>query len=67
MGLDPRQRRYFDLHATLDIKHSEEWNKEAIVPLVSEDPRRATAMAEGALMRLYCGARCFERYRAELA
>ena len=67
LGLDPRQRRYFDLHATLDIKHSEEWNKEAIVPLVSEDPRRATAMAEGALMRLYCGARCFERYRAELA
>ena len=67
LGLDPRQRRYFDLHATLDIKHSEEWNKEAIVPLVTEDPRRATAMAEGALMRLYCGARCFERYRAELA
>jgi Iron-containing redox enzyme len=66
LGLEARQRRYFDLHATLDIKHSEEWNKEAIVPLVSEDPRRATAMAEGALMRLEAGARCFARYRREL-
>ena len=66
LGLDARTRRYFDLHATLDVKHSEEWNKEAIVPLVSEDPRRATAIAEGALMRLECGRRCFERYRVEL-
>ena len=66
LGLDPRQRRYFDLHATLDIKHSEEWNKEAIVPLVTEDPRRATAIAEGALMRLKCGERCFARYRQKL-
>ena len=66
LGLEPRQRRYFDLHATLDIKHSEEWNKEAIVPLVSEDPRRATAIAEGALMRLTGGERCFVRYREAL-
>jgi pyrroloquinoline quinone (PQQ) biosynthesis protein C len=66
LGLDARTRRYFDLHAVLDVKHSEEWNKEAIVPLVAEDPRRATAIAEGALMRLTCGKRCFERYRSEL-
>jgi pyrroloquinoline quinone (PQQ) biosynthesis protein C len=66
LGLDARTRRYFDLHAVLDVKHSEEWNKEAIVPLVAEDPKRATAIAEGALMRLTCGARCFERYRREL-
>lgn len=69
LGLGPRQRRYFDLHATLDIKHSEEWNKEAIEPLVSDEregARRAIAMAEGALMRLKCGARCFDRYRREL-
>jgi hypothetical protein len=32
-------------------------------PLVSEDPHRAIAIAEGALIRLACGARCFERYR----
>ncbi len=66
IGLNGRERRYFDLHAVLDIKHSEDWNREALRPLVEEDPRRATAMAEGALMRLVCGARCFERYRSEL-
>lgn len=64
IGLSDAQRRYFDLHAILDIKHSREWNDEAIRPLVAEDPRRATAMAEGALIRLRCGARCFDRYRA---
>ncbi|PSJ40623.1 iron-containing redox enzyme family protein [Allosphingosinicella deserti] len=62
----PKVRRYFDLHATLDIKHSEEWNREALRPLVAEDPARATAMAEGALIRLTAGARCFARYRADL-
>ncbi len=66
LGLDAKQRRYFDLHATLDVKHSEAWNREVIAPLVAEDPRRATAMAEGALIRLHCGARCFERYRQAL-
>ena len=35
-------------------------------PLVSENPAVAVAIAEGALMRLECGARCFERYRSEL-
>jgi hypothetical protein len=66
LGVDGKHRHYFDLHAVLDVKHSEAWNKEAILPLVAEDPRRATAMAEGALIRLRCGARCFERYRREL-
>lgn len=59
-------RNYFDLHATLDVKHSAAWNAEAIGPAVAEDPRRAQAIAEGALIRLNCGARCFERYRSEL-
>jgi hypothetical protein len=66
IGLSGSERRYFDLHAVLDIKHSRDWNDEAIRPLVEEDPRRATAMAEGALIRLHCGARCFERYRTYL-
>ena len=65
LGLLGQGAALFDLHAVLDVKHSEEWNAEALRPLVSEDPRRARAMAEGALMRLNCGARCFERYRAE--
>ena len=67
IGLSDRERRYFDLHATLDIKHSADWNREALRPLVEADPRRATAMAEGALMRLLCGARCFDAYREKLA
>ena len=66
IGLSNRERRYFDLHAVLDVKHSEDWNREALRPLVAEDPARATAIAEGALIRLTCGARCFERYRAVL-
>ena len=61
-----KDRLYFDLHATLDVKHSAAWNAEAIAPAVAEDPRRARAIAEGALIRLECGARCFERYRREL-
>ena len=64
IGLNGRQRRYFTLHAVLDVKHSEAWNREALRPLVEEDPRRATAIAEGALIRLRCGERCFEAYRA---
>ncbi|MET0270934.1 MAG: iron-containing redox enzyme family protein [Sphingomonas sp.] len=66
IGLSDRERRYFDLHAVLDVKHSEDWNREALIPLVTEDPRRATAIAEGALIRLRCGERCFDRYRAGL-
>lgn len=66
LGVAAKDRLYFELHATLDVKHSQAWNAEAILPAVSEDPLRATAIAEGALMRLTCGARCFERYRREL-
>lgn len=64
LGRTAGERRYFDLHAVLDVKHSADWIAEAVRPLVAEDPRRARAMAEGALMRLTCGARCFDRYRA---
>lgn len=66
IGLSERERRYFDLHAVLDIKHSADWNANAIRPAVEEDPRRARAMAEGALIRLRCGERCFARYRQAL-
>ena len=66
LGVAAKTRTYFDLHATLDVKHSIAWNAEAIAPAVAEDPLRAAAIAEGALIRLTCGARCFERYRQEL-
>jgi Iron-containing redox enzyme len=66
LGVRAKDRLYFDLHAVLDVKHSAAWNAEAIAPAVAEDPARARAIAEGALIRLHCGARCFERYRRHL-
>ena len=65
LGVPAEDRHYFDLHAVLDVKHAEAWNAEAIHPLVAADPALARPIAEGALMRLECGAACFERYRAE--
>jgi len=66
LGISKAARRYFTLHATLDLRHSEAWNREVLRPLVAADGRAAQAIAEGALMRLRAGARCFERYRREL-
>jgi hypothetical protein len=66
LGVDGAARRYYALHATLDKKHSAAWNAEVLRPLVSSDPDCAHAIAEGALLRLSAGARCFDRYRREL-
>jgi hypothetical protein len=66
IGLSDKERRYFDLHAVLDVKHSADWNREALIPAIVEDPARARAIAEGALIRLNCGRRCFDRYRTML-
>jgi hypothetical protein len=66
LGCTPEQRKYFVLHAQLDVEHSRAWNAEALVPLVSENPDCARYIAEGAVMRLVCGEQCFETYRAHL-
>jgi hypothetical protein len=66
LGVEPALRKYFQLHAVLDVEHSKQWNEQAIRPLVSERSETARWIAEGALMRLTCGERCFEAYRAEL-
>lgn len=66
VGVPPEARKYFALHAQLDVEHSKAWNAEALVPLVAEDPSRARYIAEGAVMRLICGEQCFETYRAHL-
>ena len=63
LGIPTKKRIYFTLHAVLDIKHSECWNREVLRSLVAEDPRRAEAIGEGAVIRLWHGARCFDRYR----
>jgi hypothetical protein len=65
LGVPARKRHYFAVHAVLDVKHSEAWNREVLRPLVAEDPRRARAIGEGAVMRLWHGARTFNRYRRE--
>ena len=66
LGCEATTRKYFALHATLDVKHSEAWNREVLRPLVAADPRYAHAFAEGALLRLHAGAGCFAAYRAHL-
>ncbi|HEX3887563.1 MAG TPA: iron-containing redox enzyme family protein [Phenylobacterium sp.] len=66
LGCGPEQRKYFALHAHLDIEHSAAWNAEALMPLVTETPACARYIAEGALMRLICGEQCFAAYSAAL-
>jgi pyrroloquinoline quinone (PQQ) biosynthesis protein C len=66
LGFEARHRAYFDLHAALDVSHASAWLREVIRPLIEGDPACATAIAEGALIRLTCGAQCFDRYAAEL-
>lgn len=64
LGVGASGRMYFQLHAGLDVQHSQAWNREVIFPLVERDPSVGRAIAEGALMRLASGARCYRRYRA---
>jgi hypothetical protein len=66
LGVAGEVRRYFALHATLDVRHSETWLREVFRPLVAAEPRIAPRLAEGALLRLRAGQRCFARYRREL-
>ncbi|HEU4520923.1 MAG TPA: iron-containing redox enzyme family protein [Thermoanaerobaculia bacterium] len=66
LGIASKTKQYYALHAVLDVKHSQTWNAEVIVPLVQADPSLARPIAEGALMRLNAGARCFARYREHL-
>jgi hypothetical protein len=66
LGVPGAARRYYALHATLDVKHSAAWNREVLRPLVAGNPETARAIAEGALMRLLAGERCFVRYRRTL-
>jgi hypothetical protein len=66
LGVPTHARHYFELHAVLDREHSKAWNREVLLTLVEREPALTRPIAEGALMRLQCGARCFESYRAHL-
>lgn len=60
------ERKYFALHATLDVEHSRTWNEGVLRPLAAEYPDCIQSLAEGALMRLAAGARCYDAYRETL-
>lgn len=66
LGVAASDRQYFALHATLDVQHSIAWNREVLLSLAAVGQGVVRAMAEGALLRLTAGARCFARYRREL-
>ena len=66
LGMPAEARRYFEVHAAIDVEHSRRWNAEVIQPLVEQNPGAVHLIAEGALMRLNAGARCYVRYRHEL-
>jgi heme oxygenase-like protein len=66
LRIPTKKRLYFTLHAVLDIRHSECWNREVLRSLVAQDGRCAQAIGEGAIIRLWHGARCFEAYRRQL-
>jgi hypothetical protein len=63
LRIPTKKRLYFTLHAVLDVKHSECWNREVLRSLVGENLRCAQAIGEGAVIRLWHGARCFDGYR----
>lgn len=65
LGVGP-ERKYFALHATLDVEHSRTWNEEVLRPLAAERPECIRGLAEGAIMRLMSGARCYQAYRDHL-
>ncbi len=60
------ERKYYALHATLDVEHSKAWNEEVLEPLARERPEVVSSMAEGAVMRLLAGQQCFHAYREHL-
>ena len=65
LGVGP-ERKYYALHATLDVEHSRTWNEEVLRPLAETRPEVIRSLAEGAVMRLMAGAACFEAYRTLL-
>ena len=65
LGVGP-ERKYYALHATLDVEHSRTWNEEVLRPLAETRPEVIRSLAEGAVMRLMAGAACFEAYREHL-
>ena len=58
----PRSVSISPLQAVLDIS-TRSAEPRSMRSLIEEEPRRAAAIGEGAVLRLWHGARCFDRYR----
>ena len=67
LRIPTKKRLYFTLHAVLDIKHSECWNREVLRSLVEQDPAPRARDWRRRHLRLWHGASCFDRYRAHFA
>ena len=65
VGISRKATYYFRLHSTVDVVHAEDWKREVLAPIIDSNPAVAIHIAEGVLMRLNAGARCFDRYRAQ--
>lgn len=65
LGVGP-ERKYYALHATLDVEHSRAWNDEVLTPLTQDRPECIRSLAEGAVIRMMAGAACFDAYREHL-
>lgn len=59
LNVPKEYRVYFKLHGTLDIKHSQCWNREVIEPLWNQHGQE---MMLGAFTRLSIGSLCFATY-----
>jgi len=66
LGVESLGQRYYLFHPTLDLKHSKSWSREVFRPIIQNNPQLIVPIAEGAILRLHAGARCFERYREVL-
>jgi hypothetical protein len=66
LGFSEEARGFFAVRQRLAPLRAHAWNEGVILPLVAHDARCASALAEGALMRLGADARCQRRYSAVL-
>jgi hypothetical protein len=66
LGFAVESHAYFAARAKSSVVRSHAWNHDVILPLVAQDVRAATAIAEGALMRFAADARCIARYSVDL-
>lgn len=66
LGFSSEASNYFSWRARLSTLRSQVFNQGVILPLVAQDCRSATAIAEGALLRLVADGRCLRLYEREL-